>query len=242
MELEPMVLAVANLSVSGVVVDDEDKPVAGVRIYTYGRGQPNRNTISDITGRFLIENICEGRIQIQANTNGQPTLYGRVDTEGGANDVKIIVSQRGMTRRYVPKKPPSLVGKSIPDLKDLKIELSSEDTYNKMLLICFFDMQQRPSRNCMMRLAKQAQELKAKDIVVITVQASTIDENNLNEWIKKNNIPFPVGMIKGDEEKTRFSWGVKSLPWLILTDKNHIVSSSGFSVTELDNKIQSTPE
>lgn len=242
MELEPMVLAVANLSVSGVVVDDEDKPVAGVRIYTYGRGQPNRNTISDITGRFLIENICEGRIQIQANTNGQPTLYGRVDTEGGANDVKIIVSQRGMTRRYVPKKPPSLVGKSIPDLKDLKIDLSSEDTYNKMLLICFFDMQQRPSRYFINQLSKQAEQLNQKGVTVVAIQASNIDKNKLNEWVKKNKIPFKVGLVESDEEKIRFTWGVRSLPWLILTDRHHVVYTEGFALMELDARIKEANE
>ena len=46
--------------------------------------------------------------------------------------------------------------------------------------------------------------------------------------------PFPAGMVAGDDEKTRFAWGVKSLPWLILTDREHIVSSDGFTLAELD--------
>jgi hypothetical protein len=41
-------------------------------------------------------------------------------------------------------------------------------------------------------------------------------------------------MVAGDDEKTRFAWGVKSLPWLILTDRKHIVSSDGFTPAELD--------
>ena len=44
-------------------------------------------------------------------------------------------------------------------------------------------------------------------------------------------------MIQGDEEKIRFTWGVKFLPWLILTDKQHIVQADGFSINELDEKI-----
>jgi len=40
-------------------------------------------------------------------------------------------------------------------------------------------------------------------------------------------------MIQGDEEKIRFTWGVKFLPWLILTDKQHIVQADGFSINEL---------
>ena len=56
--------------------------------------------------------------------------------------------------------------------------------------------------------------------------------------MEKINIPFPVGMVQGDAEKTCFDWGVKSLPWLILTDKKHIVQAEGFNVNELDEKIK----
>jgi hypothetical protein len=45
-------------------------------------------------------------------------------------------------------------------------------------------------------------------------------------------------MIQGDEEKTKFNWGVKSLPWLILTDKEHVVTAEGFSVNKLNEKIE----
>ncbi|HUW18688.1 MAG TPA: hypothetical protein VMW16_05245 [Sedimentisphaerales bacterium] len=45
-------------------------------------------------------------------------------------------------------------------------------------------------------------------------------------------------MIQADEEKTRFAWGVKSLPWLILTDREHIVRFEGFSLEELDERLE----
>ncbi len=44
-------------------------------------------------------------------------------------------------------------------------------------------------------------------------------------------------MIEGDEEKTRFTWGVKSLPWLILTNAEHIVHAEGFGLPELEAKV-----
>jgi len=56
--------------------------------------------------------------------------------------------------------------------------------------------------------------------------------------MKKNNISFPVGMVQGDAERTRFTWGVTSLPWLILTDKGHVVTAEGFSANELNEKIK----
>lgn len=134
--------------------------------------------------------------------------------------------------------PSSLTGKRLPDLKDLKIDLSSNVAGSKMILVCFFDVEQRPSRHCLQQLSKRARELKAKDVAVVAVQASEIEEKIFNDLIQKSNIPFPIGIIQGDKEQTRFNWGVKSLPWLILTDTKHAVIAEGFSINELDEKIK----
>jgi len=47
-------------------------------------------------------------------------------------------------------------------------------------------------------------------------------------------------MIQGDSEKSHFAWGVKSLPWLILTDREHIVTAEGLSVGGLNEKVKGT--
>jgi len=138
--------------------------------------------------------------------------------------------------------PLPLIGKVLPDLKDLGLNLSPADVNDKLILLCFFDMEQRPSRNCVQELSKKAKELKEKGIVTIAVQASKIEQATLNEWIKENNISFPVGLINDDSQKTHSAWGVKSLPWMILADKNHIVTAEGFNLDELDGKIRDDSE
>jgi len=234
-----LTLDVASLSVSGVVVDVNGKPVANVRVFCYGDNQPNRRIQTDTDGKFTIEKICTGKIRISANKSGTTTrLYGDIETESGATDVTVVISERSSSIHYVPKWPLSLVGRPLPELKDLKIEISSADVSDKMILVCFWDMEQRPSQYCIRQLAKQAEELKQKGVTVVAVQASKVNENALNKWIKKYNIPFTVGMVQGNVEKSRFAWGVRSLPWLILTDQEHIVRSNGFSLAELNEIIQ----
>ena len=132
-----------------------------------------------------------------------------------------------------------LKDKRLPDMKQFAVLQDPNQAKNKMILVCFFDMDQRPSRNCLLQLSTRAKELKAKDVVVVAVHASKVDENKINEWVKKYNISFSVGMVEGDQDKTRFIWGVRSLPWLILTDKEHIVTAEGFSLAELDEKLNS---
>jgi ankyrin repeat protein len=107
-----------------------------------------------------------------------------------------------------------------------------------MILICFWDMEQRPSRYCMRELTKRAEELKGKGVIVVAVQSSVVNENALNEWVEENNTPFRVGMIHQDVERVRFTWGVKALPRLILTDRKHIVRAEGFDLGGLDKKIE----
>lgn len=138
--------------------------------------------------------------------------------------------------------PPFLVGKSLPKLKDLKIDLLPANTAGKMILVCFLDIEQRPSRNCLRQLNARVQELKAKGMAIAAVQASKIDENSLNEWRRKYNISFPFGTVHGNEDRARLTWGGRSLPWLILTDSQHVVIAEGFGLSELDAKIKQIDE
>jgi hypothetical protein len=134
--------------------------------------------------------------------------------------------------------PSSLVGKHLPELKAFGTVPLPESTENNRVLVCFWDMQQRPSRNCLRKLSARAQELQARHVIVVVVQASKVDESTLSGWVRTNNITFAVGMVQGDVEKTRLSWGIKSLPWLILTDPKHVVLSEGFSLAELDEQLR----
>ena len=134
--------------------------------------------------------------------------------------------------------PVLLVGKRLPSLEQLGAKLDPAGLEDKRVLLCFWDMNQRPSRHLVSELAKRAEELKEKQVVPVLVQASKVDETALNEWVEQHKIPFPVGMVEADEEKTRLVWGVKSLPWLILTDEHHTVQAEGFPLEELNEKIR----
>jgi len=134
--------------------------------------------------------------------------------------------------------PASLAGRAMPDFKDLNLSLLPADAENKAILICFFDMNQRPSRHCLTQLSKRTQELNKKEVVVIAVHASKIEHETFNDWIKENQISFTVGFIQGDEEKIKFNWGIKSLPWLILTDRLHMIRMEGFGPDNLDTMIK----
>jgi 5-hydroxyisourate hydrolase-like protein (transthyretin family) len=229
-------LAEANLSISGIVVDINETPIAEATIYTNPtNGQPSMTVTSGKDGKFTTNKLCAGTVQLEVI--GNEYYNRRIEVEAGATDVRIVLRKRTPYRSIVSQ-PVSLVGKNLPDLNEVGIELTNADANDKMILVCFFDMQQRPSRYITNELAKQAENLKQKSVIVAIVQASKVEQNTLNDWIKKTNLPFPAGTISGDEEKMRSNWGVRSLPWLILTDKEHIIKAEGFALNELDEKVK----
>ncbi|MHC4324836.1 MAG: redoxin domain-containing protein, partial [Planctomycetota bacterium] len=134
------------------------------------------------------------------------------------------------------RKPLSLIDKSLPEFEGIDIDFDTGQTKN--ILVCFFDIEQRPSRNCLAQLANRAEQLKEKGIIVVAIHAAKVEQAKLNEWIDENKITFPVGIIAGQEKQVHFDWGVKSLPWLILTDRQHNVIAEGFGLNNLDTIIE----
>jgi hypothetical protein len=153
------------------------------------------------------------------------------------SNVSLRPGDRTQVRVEIKRPGYLLVGEVIPKFDGIRTGFPAEELKNKVLLVCFFDMNQRPSRSCITELAKQASQLREKAVTVVAVQATRMDQNTLNEWVKKNSVPFAVGMVEGDSEKTRFAWGVRSLPWLILTDTRHVVVAEGFVLSELNEKL-----
>ena len=129
-----------------------------------------------------------------------------------------------------------LPGHALPTFEGIDLDFDPSQAGDQMILLCFWDLDQRPSRYCVRELAQRAQELKGKDIAVVAVATSQGDGSAVAEWVKRYEIPFPVGTIQGDAEKVRLRWGVESLPWLILTDTDHLVRAEGFTLQELDEK------
>jgi len=190
----------------------------------------------DNTGKYRVETHSDLKI-VNARINEHlPDELFRMDIKEGAI---VTDSRSGRTITYAYKPPPpDLVGKTLPESADFVAGLVPGQAKDGKLLVCFWDMQQRPSRHYLKNLAEKAGNYADKGVTVLCVHAGEVNEETLNEWMREYNIPFATKTITQDAEKTRFAWGVKSLPWLILTDQKHIVKASGFSLAELDDNIK----
>lgn len=164
-----------------------------------------------------------------------------VDGEFIWKDGKIVDSY-GYEFNLSILKQTSFMNKTLPSIAEFGVDLNPDVFKNKKLLICFFDYSQRPSRNCVLTLNEKTQSLLDKDIFLIFIQAASINEQTLNNWLRQNEIVPSVGMSKINLHELDLRWGVKALPWLIMTDERHIVTAEGFSIAELDEKIKAMGE
>ena len=173
--------------------------------------------------------------KVKLNEKLPDELFQMEFTEG----VEVQDKRSGELRRYIYQKPPpSLIGNPLPPFDNINFDFNLDQTIGSALLLCFGDILQRPTRHYLTELTQKNQQLAPKNVTVIAVQTAPIDPNELKNWTTQNNITFPVGMLEGDEEKVKFDWGVQALPWLVLTDPNHVVRAEGFSLDELDKKIK----
>jgi len=189
----------------------------------------------DNFGKPCIETHSDLKIvDAHINESLQDELF-RMEIKEGA---MVADSRSGRTIRYTYKpEPPDLVGKALPECENIDTSLVSEKAKNSRMLVCFWDMQQRPSRHCLKSLAQKAGNLAEKNVTVLCVNTCEVDNQTINEWMKDYKVPFAVKTIIQDAEKIRFAWGVKSLPWLILADSKQTIQAVGFSIGELDNKL-----
>jgi hypothetical protein len=131
----------------------------------------------------------------------------------------------------------SKIGKPIPGFGNIRFsQFKKDQTQVKPLLVCFWDMDQRPSRQYIRVLEKQRQVWRDKNVVVLAVHSGTKRGKQVTDWLRKNGPSLTAATIQGDPYDTLFAWGARSLPWLVLTDEKHVITKAGFSLSDVKER------
>jgi len=212
--------------------------------YTHLGFDRDRTTTTDPQGKFRFEHI-QTKIRPSASRSQkdwQPDPRVWQIVYGGATK-SVVFPDSGRLDDFEflirpdPQTAAPLAGRPVPAFDGILIDPSEARAEGVAMLICFFDFQQRPSRNAVLQLAGKADSLKQQGVAVIAVQAVKTDRDAVDAWRKENRLSIPIGIVQGEEDETRFAWGIKAVPWLILTDARHTVLAEGFAVGELDSKL-----
>lgn len=193
------------------------------------------------TGRSIYQTDDAGRTHLESTRNLE-VIELRVN-EPLADELFTLTIQPGVRvaderfgRPQIYRVWRSLLGKELPLFEEIDLPTPVPEK-GKRILIVFLDVEQRPSRHALQRLITDPATSADPRIELILIQASALRTEALTQWRRKLNVPFEIGTIRGDAEAVRKTWGVRSLPWLILTDTNHVVTAEGFPLDDLDKKL-----
>ena len=239
-EAPPVTLKLANMSIAGTVVDEDDKPVAEAFVSVTGQGQtmlPARQT--DAKGKFTIDKLCEGTVRISVIVQSPKQMWADQSAKAGDQNVKIALASQQQRRVVAPTPARSLAGKPLPDLGKLNVAAAAvKRTEGKAVLVAFFDVRQRPSRHYLKKLVARTKSLQDQGLAVILVQAAPVEPDEMQQMADKLGVEQPLAVMKDDIDKTRAAWAVKGMPWFILADAEHTVRADDFSFDELDEKLE----
>ena len=234
-ELEPFLLRLADRQVSGKVVDAQDKPIAGAWVFFHGEGQQLKDPgCADGEGRFVFDEVCTGELGLSSHTLD---ARGGVRAQGG--DTNIVLKLYGARPYGARTEPPpaTLLGYPLPELAPVGLT-ANDAPPGTSILLCFFDLEQRPSRRCLSLLAEQRDQLRQQGLTLLAVQAAGATSESFEQWKDSNPMPFPVGRVTEASRQAQWATDVKALPWLILTDAKHQVVAEGFALEELGAKLK----
>lgn len=108
LDLGRIELPLADMSVSGRVLDIKGQPVPGAEVYCSVEGSQARcHTQSDKQGDFILQGLCAGpvRIFVEKRVRGGEFMSCQIFTEAGARDIKVVVREGHGYSCFVRAKP-----------------------------------------------------------------------------------------------------------------------------------------
>jgi hypothetical protein len=207
--------------------------------YHHKRTQFILNPDHDALGSFIPDDIEDGTtVPFFANLTDDHRYNGSPQYKW-SKDAKFVADANGHRVRYDPNEGLFPVVKTLPKFSYFDLRLSPNQTADKKIVVCFCNLDQPSSQQCVLTLRDRASSLAKKDLIIILVQAAPIETKRLNDWASTHNVTFPVGKFDdGIYNEVLKAWGVRSLPWLVLTDKEQVVIAEGVGLNELDDRIR----
>jgi hypothetical protein len=149
-------------------------------------------------------------------------------------------SKAGVVRIPRPEAPKkelpaaqSRLGRPIPGFEGIRFEaFQADQAKGKPLLVCFWDIDQRASRRCLQTLHEHKDELRDRNLIVLTIHCGTQPPEQISSWLREEKISLTIGRIEADPHDTLLAWGAKGMPWLVLTDERHTITNEGFGLEE----------
>jgi protocatechuate 3,4-dioxygenase beta subunit len=242
-DLGVLTLNRADRVIAGRVADGDGNPIPGVRVSVWGEGQRPREAVTtDANGRYRIEQLAAGKIQVSLN---HPT-YGdeyRNNVETGSTNVDFVLVPREepIPRDRLKSGAPApeitgvqwLNGKSIPRLQELR---------GQVVLLLFATPHNPAVEAASAQLAALHRKYAGRGVEIIAIYDASLPAAETAAYVKARGLPYPVAIVPASPQLGWNSapfkrYGVHSVPSLFLIDRQGTLRAVNPSREELDTVL-----
>jgi protocatechuate 3,4-dioxygenase beta subunit len=241
-EIGALSLKQADRVITGRVTDLDGKAVAGARIHVWGEGQSEQReeAVSDDAGRYRIENLSPGKVQVNVN---HPT-YGwdyRNNVETGSTNVEIVLT---------PQEPPRLPGQRLkPGAAAPEITvaqwLNGQDgkalkALRGQVVLLLFGTPHNPAVEAASeQLAALQRKYGRRGMAIMAIYDASLPAAETAAYVKARGLPYPVAIVPASPQLGWNSdpfkrYGVHSVPSLFLIDRQGTLRAVNPSLGELE--------
>lgn len=195
-EVEDLTLQIADMSLEGIVVDENGKPMEGIRVGCNGRGSVHQDIQTGQDGRFRFEKLVDEPLQLWAYSQEGPGLQGNARAQAGDSDVEIVMSERSQRPSRGEPAEERWIGKEAPELDPAKWLVGPAATLaglrGKPLLLVFL----KDDTTSYADAANAAKAISAASNSVILVAPEKADAALLKQTFAAKNAPWRLALDK----------------------------------------------
>ncbi len=222
-----LVLPDADGTVTGVVLDHVNKPVANAEV---SAGLLHRKTNADSLGRFKLTGLVQGWFNLHVssqNSQGQELeLRKRVKT--GSADITLQLPESPPVPQPMPEKPQNLLDQKAPPLQTkswIHSPALTPQPVNKVRIIDFRGLQCGPCLAALPKVAAFWKEHQHENLEVIAHCSYSPEE--VTEFLSKHpDYTFPVS-IGSEESSTWQDYDIRGIPTYVVIDRSGKIISYG---------------
>jgi len=248
---DPVTL-VSGFSLTGVVVDPDGKPLAGVWVQPQG-SYANRSqfTRTDDAGRFTVRDLPEGRVSFNFRY-GKLAEFGAYFAGKGSDPVKVTLRRmpdpaqmKSQTELAKPAGPePPAVGTLAPEwkMRDWSDGLSHSlaDFRGKVVFLDFWGIWCSPCVNGLQSLERLKQKYEPRGAIFLSIHTPGEQIGNIRRFLefKKTTLISALDEDAGRDDEshngvTADRYGVRGYPTIVMIDRRgNVAFHSGIGTKE----------
>jgi hypothetical protein len=238
-DLDDLELRLADQVLEGILLDEDEEPVANAQVYAYGHYTEHTSTRTDKDGKFRLESLVDEEISINAHHKGQ-SAYMRV--AAGETDVEVVLGQQRSSQSAEERRAAILVGKEAPALDVAawvgESEVPLDSLRGQAVALVFWDSAAEDAAEAVGMLQELAK--KRRKLALVGVHKAEAEPNAVEGWMKERGASFPTAVDKAGSRHgaTSTLYRARKLPAVYLIDEAGVVQYQDLPLAAVEQAVK----